>query len=62
MLGFHQVQPGKFIHQKAHFFLNKVSDLINPVTGLWDDELIREIFLSVDATRILEIPIYLLMG
>jgi hypothetical protein len=37
--------------------LSKVSDLINPVTGWWDEELIRENFWSIDANRILEIPI-----
>lgn len=32
-------------------------ELINPVTGLWDEALIRENFLQVDAENILTIPI-----
>jgi hypothetical protein len=37
--------------------LNKVSDLINPFTGAWDEELIRANFWAIGATRILEIPL-----
>ena len=38
--------------------LTKVSDLINHVTGEWDEELIRDNFWHIDAERILQIPIY----
>jgi hypothetical protein len=42
---------------RGSILLNKVSDLINPSTGWWDEELIRELSWSVDANRILETPI-----
>jgi hypothetical protein len=47
----------KMYTSKGSIILGKVSDLINPTTMSWDEELIRDIFWSVDATRILEIPI-----
>jgi ribonuclease HI len=34
-----------------------VGELINPVTGTWDEDLITSIFWSVDANRILQIPL-----
>ena len=37
--------------------LSKVSDLISPATGTWDEELICEIFWPEDAKNILSIPI-----
>jgi hypothetical protein len=27
--------------------IDKVADLINPLTGIWDEELIREVFFGV---------------
>jgi hypothetical protein len=47
----------KIYTPRGSILLNKVSDLINPSTGWWDEELIRELFWSVDANRILETPI-----
>jgi hypothetical protein len=35
----------------------KVSDLINPLTGSWDEQLLHELFNSPDVNRILQIPI-----
>ena len=37
--------------------LTKVNDLIDPMTGKWDEELIQSIFNHVDTTRILQIPL-----
>jgi ribonuclease HI len=37
--------------------LQTVADLINPITGSWDEDLIRQNFWTVDVTRILEIPL-----
>jgi ribonuclease HI len=37
--------------------LTRVSDLINPIDGSWDEDLIGEIFWSIDAHRILQIPL-----
>jgi hypothetical protein len=38
--------------------LQKVADLINPITGTWDVQLINDIFLQEDAETILTIPLY----
>jgi hypothetical protein len=42
---------------RGNIVLNKVFYMINPTTGLWDDELIIGLFWSVDANKILEILI-----
>jgi hypothetical protein len=34
-----------------------VDQLIDPMTSLWDEELVRFLFLPVDAERILRIPL-----
>lgn len=39
--------------------LSKVSELISPITGTWDEELIHEVFWPEDAQHILTIPIKL---
>jgi len=36
--------------------LTTVDELINPITGTWDEELIKDLFWTVDANRILQIP------
>ena len=41
---------------------SKVQDLIDPVSGAWDEELIRSIFWPVDAQQILSIPLSLYGG
>lgn len=45
------------ITPRGRTVLNKVSDLISPVTGTWDEELIREVFWPEDVQSILAIPI-----
>jgi hypothetical protein len=35
----------------------KVSNLIDPTTGSWDEDLLRPLFLEVDVGRISEIPL-----
>jgi len=37
--------------------ITTVDELINPVDFTWDVELMRSIFLGIDASRILQIPI-----
>ena len=37
--------------------LTRVEQLISPINGEWDEELIREIFWPVDVERILQIPL-----
>jgi hypothetical protein len=34
-----------------------VDELINPITGFWDEELVRDTFHPLEAQKILEIPI-----
>ena len=43
---------------RGRTLLTKVSELIDPLNGEWDEALIRSIFWPVDAERILEIPLY----
>ncbi|WVZ60625.1 hypothetical protein U9M48_010618, partial [Paspalum notatum var. saurae] len=47
----------KPITPKGSSVLTKVSELINPMMGAWDDQLINEIFWPEDAAIILQIPI-----
>jgi hypothetical protein len=47
----------KPITPRNHNVITKVSDLINPVTGQWDEQLIRDVFMSIDAEAILATPI-----
>jgi hypothetical protein len=42
---------------KGQCLLHTVDELINPVTGMWDEQLIRENFLQIDVERILKIPL-----
>jgi hypothetical protein len=35
-----------------------MSELIDHVTGAWDEELLRSLFFEVDVRRILEIPLH----
>jgi hypothetical protein len=47
----------KMMTPRGNILVSTVNDLINPVTWSWDEELIRSLFWSVNANRILEIPI-----
>ena len=47
----------KVLTSRGNSLVDKVNDLIDPVTGTWDEMLIRDIFLDVDAERILKIPL-----
>ena len=42
---------------RGHNLVTTVDELINPVTGSWDVELIRDLFWYVDVHRILQIPL-----
>ena len=42
---------------RGNNLITQVHDLINPVDGMWDEELINDMFWSVDAHRILQIPL-----
>jgi hypothetical protein len=41
--------------ERRNVVLTNVSELINPDTNTWDEELVRSLFLPMDATRILNI-------
>ena len=47
----------RMITPRNNIILSKVKDLISPITGTWDKELICEIFLAIDANRILSMPL-----
>jgi hypothetical protein len=47
----------KIITPRGDYVLTKVADLIDPVTGTWDEPLIRDIFHPIDVPRILQIPV-----
>ena len=50
--------PGrKIVSPRGCNLYSKVSQLISPITGQWDEVLIREVFFSVDVNRILQIPL-----
>jgi hypothetical protein len=42
---------------RGHNLVTTVEELINPITSNWDENLIRDLFWSVDAHRILQIPL-----
>ena len=43
---------------RGNQLLSRVNDLIDPVTGEWDEQLIRDNFWHIDAKRILQIPLH----
>jgi hypothetical protein len=47
----------RVITPRGAVVLSKVAKLIDPSTGLWDEDLIRSLFCAVDANRILLIPL-----
>ena len=46
----------RVLSNRGQTLISRVHDLIDPMTGFWDKELIRSIFISVDVDRILQIP------
>jgi hypothetical protein len=47
----------KVVTIRGNQILTRVNELICPITGGWDEDLIRQTFWSVDAERILRIPL-----
>ena len=47
----------KVLTPRGNILVSTVDELINPINGRWDEELIRSLFWSVDVHRILQIPI-----
>jgi hypothetical protein len=47
----------KLATPRGNIVITKVSILIYPISGFWDEELRRSIFWEVDVNRIMEIPI-----
>ena len=48
----------KIVTVHGNQLLTKVSDLIDPSSGEWDEQLIRDTFWPIDADRILQIPLF----
>jgi hypothetical protein len=42
---------------RGQVIFKKVSDLIDPISGMWDEVLIRDIFNPLEAEKVLEIPL-----
>jgi hypothetical protein len=47
----------KVYTRRGHSLVRTVDDLIDPGTNSWDEDLIRSIFVQIDAERILRIPL-----
>jgi hypothetical protein len=47
----------KIVTRRGHNLLTHVSDLIDPITDRWDEELVKQTFWSIDIGRILAIPL-----
>ena len=48
----------KIITVQGNQVLTRVCELIDPISGEWDEQLIRENFWHIDAERILQIPLF----
>jgi hypothetical protein len=42
---------------RGNTIYTKVFELISPITGSWDEDLLRDLFLDIDVERILQIPL-----
>ena len=47
----------KVLTPRGNNLLTTVDELVNPITWTWDEELIKDLFWTVDANRILQIPL-----
>jgi hypothetical protein len=50
-------QSRKIISPRGDAVLTKVSELISPITCMWDEQLISDLLNPLDASRVLQIPI-----
>ena len=48
----------RIISQRGNAIYTRVCELIDPFTGGWNENRLREIFFTVDANRILNIPLH----
>jgi hypothetical protein len=53
----HDNKSRKVFSRKGQSILRTVDELINPITGEWDEEIIRDNLLAIDAEKILRIPL-----
>jgi ribonuclease HI len=44
--------------RRGRRLVTTVNELINPIDGRWDEQLIRDVFWPIDAERILKIPLF----
>ena len=47
----------KILTPRGRIVYTKISELIDPDTRTWDEELLRELFITVDVSRIMKIPL-----
>ena len=47
----------QIITPRGHRLLTSVNELINPLTGVWDEDLVKATFWPDDANHILKIPL-----
>jgi hypothetical protein len=47
----------RIITPGGHITQRKVAELIDPLTGTWDEGLLRRLFLSADVNRIMQVPL-----
>lgn len=55
-IGSREINNEDHTHRGA--MLTRVNELIDPATGQWDEQLVREIFWEEDAEHILSIPVH----
>lgn len=48
----------KILTPRGNILVSTVNDLISPIDGRWDEQLIHSLFWPVDVHRILQIPIF----
>jgi hypothetical protein len=48
----------KILSPRGNSILTRVSELINPYTGQWDLDIVRDNFHPLDANRIMQIPLF----
>ena len=50
-------QHGRILTPRGNVMLSMVSELINPITRLWGEAIVRDNFWAIDASRILAVSL-----
>jgi hypothetical protein len=52
------MSPTRMVYNtRGQIVLKTVNELIDPISNTWDEELVRSLFMQIDAERILRIPL-----